>query len=149
MVLHFVQPAHRSRFRFERQGEALEGGRTLWIVGFRERETPTFVRTPQGRSIPATGRIWVEPESGRLWRTEIALAKFAPGASGATMTVDYRMEPGLGLLVPDVMREEYRMEQEPTARPGRTGPRVEVTISGRATYDRYRRFQTDAKVIVR
>lgn len=144
-VLQFLQPMHQSRFRFTRKAIVVQDGRTLWNIAFNERREPTFVRTPHGKNLPSAGSIWIEPETGRVWRTELTLKNFAPGNADASIAVTYRDDEALGMLVPAEMLEEYRVPGDADADQFRDGISI---ISGRATYDRYRRFQTGARVII-
>jgi hypothetical protein len=74
---------------------------------------PTIVRDKKlrrvresGRDLPAVGRFWIDPAKGTVVRTEV-LFRFRPGDSKATITTEYRVEPGLSVWVPAEMRERY------------------------------------------
>ena len=55
---------------------------------------------------PASGRVWVEPESGAIVRTELRLS--SEGTS-VVLLVDFSLEPKLGMWVPERMTESYEV----------------------------------------
>jgi hypothetical protein len=122
LVLQFLTPLHKYRFRFVVAGEV--NGQT--VVEFTETERPTFISTTGGRDLPVSGRFWAETGTGVVTKTEL-------DAVDATVTahiaVTYRRDEALGMLVPARMEERYN-------RPGDS-----AQITGTATYSRFRRFQ--------
>jgi hypothetical protein len=143
-ALDLLHPRHRWRFRFRRRGEDRVEGRAVWTVDFTERERPTLVRTPQGRSRPVRGTAWIDPVDGAVLRTEMTLeGDDNDGAAGrlrgATVTVSFRREPALGLLLPVEMHERYD-----------TGTRDELAeIRAVAAYTNYRQFRATARLVPR
>lgn len=93
----------------------------MWTIRYRERARNTVVRTPDGRDAPAEGRFWINPESGAVLISELAVQVID---LRATITVSYQSEPLMGFLVPIEMRELH------------ISPRDRV--EGRATYGRFR-----------
>ena len=81
----------------------------------------TLIRTSTGRDIPARGRFWIEPATGRVLMSELTADS---SAVRATIDVSYQSEPLLGYLVPIEMRERYE------------GRRDSTLIEGNATYGR-------------
>src|SRR5262245_47095241 len=86
MPLMFLIPENQWRFKFNVQKGAdppitskdlppsprFRATTEVWAVEYREVERPTFIRFVGGRrSIPAHGRFWVEPSSGRVLMTEL------------------------------------------------------------------------------
>jgi hypothetical protein len=159
LVLQFLHPDHRPRFRFQREGEEELAGERVWVLGFEERGRPTFITSPGGKSLPCRGRIWVVPQDGRVVRTELAIDDFQPVVwvrqqtargtrshpvrSRATITVAFRADAGIGHWVPGEMRERYegawsagRIEDE----------RLHYSIVGRATYSNFRRFDVEVRI---
>ena len=61
-----------------------------------------------------------------MWRSELIAED---GGVHGDFTVEYRLEPALGFLVPEEMRESVWV------------PRGSGRIKGKATYSRFRRFQ--------
>ena len=136
-ALFFLHPANRERFRFDReQNEAVEA-EAPWVVRYEERQKPTLVRTPTGRSVPARGRFWIEPGSGRVLQTQLWLHVEEGGDErlvDVNVAVTYGHDTGVDLWVPIEMRERYTTADE---------QRLVTT----ATYDNYRRFRVDARII--
>jgi len=127
-----------------------------WIVSFDERRSPTIIRTTEGKNVRAKGRVWVEPETGRVTRTELVLDDFAPPVrsafgddeirSFAEVTVTWRPEEALGAWVPAEMRERY----EGPWGVGGDDPlmRLRYTVTGVAVYGDVRRADVDVRLIV-
>jgi hypothetical protein len=141
LPLQFLEAKNRRRFKFKLSHDATPAAMThqapapaghfkveteVWILEFEEKQRPTMVRTTAMRDLPARGRFWVEPSSGRVLMTELILQdRFVRG----TIAVNYQSEPLVGLLVPIEMRERYDHLRDGS------------TIDGYATYGRFRQFQ--------
>jgi hypothetical protein len=128
-VVGWMHKDMRDRFSFKHEGEDDLAGVRAWRIAFREKERPTIVRTPEGRSVVSTGRIWVDPADGRIIRTE---QQNAIDKLRVTILVDFVQHAGLGLLVPSRMQERFddgadRLETE-------------------AIYSDYRRFTATARI---
>ncbi len=143
MPLMFLERDIQPRFRFSRVADrsspvapldtAAEGlfriTTEVWVVRFEERERPTIVRDPdRRRNVPAEGRFWIEPLTGRVLMSEM---RATHPEVRADITVSYQSEPLLGLFVPAGMHEVYRH-----TRRGSLG-RIEAT----AVYGKFRQFQ--------
>jgi hypothetical protein len=97
----------------------------IWVIEFKETGVGTIVRGEGGRDLPSHGRVWLDSRTGRILRTEQnSIDTFVR----AEITVTYRKEPAIEVLVPSEMRETYFLVQRNT------------TISGRATYSKFRQF---------
>jgi hypothetical protein len=130
VALDLIHPRHRSRFAFARSGEEVLDGTPVWVLSYRERGgRPTVVRTPTGRDRRTNGRVWVDPWSGEVLRTELSWAE--PPQS--VIVVEYGRDEAIGARVPITMTEEYHSDRG--------------TVTGHATYTNYRRFQTAARVV--
>lgn len=99
-------------------------------LSFRARSETRFIGSPRGR-VSVEGTADVEPASGRIHRTQLAISD---GAVEAVLDTRYAPEPRLGLLVPVRFTERYRML--------RTG---ETTLV-ESEYTNYRRFETAARL---
>jgi hypothetical protein len=95
----------------------------VWVVEYREKSRGTVIRTPQGKDLPAHGRFWLDPETGRILMSELLTED---RNIVATIDVSYQSEPLLGLSVPAEMRERYELTPEGTV------------VTGTATYGRFR-----------
>ena len=95
------------------------------MLEYREVARGTMVKGVNDRDIPSHGRIWLDSSNGRILQTELVSEDTTLRAD---ITVFYKVEPGLDLLVPGEMREIYTIK------------RSETRIDGRATYGHFRRF---------
>jgi hypothetical protein len=141
LPLLFLEPKNQARFKFKRAkddrphpmtGEApappghfrLET--EVWAIEYQERTSNTMIRTTALRDLPARGRFWIEPATGRVLMSELILQnRFVRG----TIDVNYQSEPIVGLFVPIEMRERYEQASDRSV------------IEGFASYGRFRQFQ--------
>ncbi len=142
LALVFLDPQFRWRFRFDRTNDrtvgtlrdAAAGDGTdvfvaredLWVVAYEETAKETMLYTGPKANLPASGRFWLEPDTGRIILTEIQLRN---KALEALIDVRYDMAPAVGAYVPVAMRERYRNLERASV------------IDGAASYSRFRRFQ--------
>ena len=132
MALLFFERSVQPQLKFE-QGKAgnvkrfdgLADPQAIWMIEYREVGKGTMVRGENDRDIPSHGRVWLDSSNGRVLQTELISEDTALRAD---ITVFYKTEPGLELLVPGEMREIYTIR------------RSETRIDGRATYSRFRQF---------
>lgn len=128
MVLNYLTPGHIAGLRVRRDGHETVAGVATLVLVFTETARPTIVRS--GRlDVPAEGRLWVEPVTGRVMKTRLEFdAKDFSGES----TVTYGFIEKLGLWLPVEMVDRM------------TGAREVVT--GRAVYTNFRRFGTTSVI---
>jgi hypothetical protein len=136
-TLCLLDSRYRSRFRFSDGGSSEVDGKSLRRIQFIEVVTPTIVRTEDG-DVRSSGALFVEPSTGNVFRTELALLLEKNGTR-ADIAVSYGMDARLGLLVPVEMHESYGYVQS------RPDERIECT----AKYTDFRRFETSGRVIIR
>jgi hypothetical protein len=148
LALSFLAPDSQSRFRFRRAArnapanarpagpnEGASGtfrvSTEVWVVEYQETQPHTLIRTQNGKDLPARGRFWIEPATGRVLLSELIAQDHSVRA---TIDVSYQSEPLLGFLVPIEMRERYV---------GRASTLLgdATVIDGNATYGRFRQFQ--------
>jgi hypothetical protein len=99
------------------------------------------VKTPDGRDRPVRGSALIDPGDGSVLQTELEFDDGRGGASPATtITVLYRREATLGLLVPYEMREVYRL--------GTNAGTLEE-IDAVARYTNFRQFHTSVRIVPR
>jgi hypothetical protein len=132
MALEYLQPRHGARIRLEALRNDTIDGRTVAVIRFSESAGPSIVRNMAGADLLARGRVWAEPDSGAIVRTELLLED---RVSKGTCTVEFSVDPGVGIRVPIKMTERYGMS---------TGE----TIDAVARYSDFRRFtvSTDEKL---
>ena len=136
LAMRFLSPANQPRFTFRRAADrstatasiapdtagAFRVTAEVWAIDYDEVRKPTLIHTLRNKDLPARGRFWIEPDTGRVLMTELRAGdKNVRG----TIDVSYQSEPLMGLLVPIEMREEYF---------DRSG----AHITGVATYGRFR-----------
>jgi hypothetical protein len=131
LPLMFLLPDHQTRFRFRSGGTATMSGTTVILISYEERERPTIIRTPNGRSVVSRGTLWIDQAKGRVLKTELVTNE--PRGLKAVITVDYEYDTRLNLLVPATMSESYATAEE------------EITTT--ATYSNFRRFEADARIV--
>jgi len=102
MLLH---PEVRGRFSFKHDGDEQISGRYVERLSYRETGRPTLIKTSRGRDLVLTGRMWIEPTSGVVVRTEIVAAD---PIVRAVITVTFRRDGELALWVPEKMEEYYK-----------------------------------------
>jgi hypothetical protein len=137
VALLFIHPAHRDRVRFSRDGAERINGLDTWIVRFQERDRGGLISRGDGTKLPAKGRLWIAPDDGRIVRSQLTLENFvdARGKSAAEVTVAWRDDAAMQMLVPSEMRERYDG-------PSFDDSRRRFDLTGVATYGNYRRFST-------
>jgi hypothetical protein len=133
LALAILEPMHQSRFvfkRIEKRAEApVRSGATstpVWVIGYREVQPQTIIRTTNFRDMPSRGRFWIEPETGRVLATELVAEDITVRG---VVTVGYDLEPALHVMVPIEMKERYDLR------------RGSSPVTGVATYRSFRQFQ--------
>lgn len=121
MALTYLRGANQARSAFKDAGRQSVDGVDAVVLTFVEKAKPTIVRSGT-RDLPATGRFWIEPESGRVLKTEVAIAG---AGSPAKVTVTYGPVPKLTTWAPVFMKEDYDGRE---------------TIHAEATYSNFRQF---------
>src|SRR5687767_4212545 len=132
LALLFFDPSQQLHLELERlkvenakRFDGLASPEAVWRIAFRETDSQTLIRGLDGRDIASRGQIWVDGATGRILQTELISEDVG---IIATIAVRYRTQPGFTLLLPEEMREVYRVRVN------------ESRIDGRATYSRFRQF---------
>lgn len=152
LPLLYLASAMHPRLYFSRGGEAEIDGTKTTILEFREDASPTLAASAHGIDMPARGRVWVEPETGRIRRIELRYLAYArqsssnlhdPGAR-RVMNVWFGEDPRIGVLAPTRMWEWYEkipLDDEPSATAyQRAWP---ADLEGLATYSNLRLFSVE------
>jgi hypothetical protein len=144
LPLLYLVPAMHSRLYLSRGGDEEVDGVKTTVLEFREDASPTLVASAQGIDMPARGRAWVEPETGRIRRIELRYVPSARGGARRVMNVWFRDDPRLGVLAPERMWEWYERipvgEEEGATRAQLSWP---ADLEGLATYSPPRLFSVD------
>ena len=133
LALLFVDAGQQRNMKFERlrpenlqRFEGIAALESVWRIGFSEVTGPTLVRGLGGRDIHSRGELWIDSTTGRILETEM-VSEDGP-IIHATITVRYQPQAGFTLLLPQDMRELYRLRVN------------ESRIDGHATYSKFRQF---------
>ncbi len=144
LALMFLRGSAQDRSRFRLIRTTSIDNRRVAELEFVETAVPRMVRTVDAAA--ASGRIWLEPDSGRVLRTEMTVMS---GGSRVRIRVTYQMQERIGLLAPGTMEESYEL--------GGGGGAIESTafvasgnrIEGFAAYSNFRSFNVDTSTIIR
>jgi hypothetical protein len=112
-----------------RAGADVLDGRRGWLIEFRERERPTFVRTPEGRDQASRIVALVDIQTGEVLQTVLTWERVK-----GSIAVSYGHAAGIPVPVPIRMAERF------VTRSGEL-------VAGEATYDNFRQFETSARII--
>jgi hypothetical protein len=134
LALAILEPRQQSRFVFKRIEKggaapvrsAVAAATTVWVIGYREVERYTMIRTTNLRDMPARGRFWIEPDTGQVLASELIVEDLT--VTGV-ITVGYEREPTLNVMVPIQMKERYDLRRGPSP------------VTGEANYRSFRQFQ--------
>src|SRR5262249_17791547 len=111
VALKVLRESEVSRFAFERTGSSKIEGVQTWGVRFREQASPTLVIGGKGEFLYSNGTLWIEPETGRVLRTEFNVENpYAASRVKARIVVTYAERKNIKLLVPSLMAEHYESE---------------------------------------
>lgn len=107
-ALAVARASESKRFAFVREDTRRIDGVETWEIRFKEQRSPTLTHGLKGESLLSTGALWVEPQTGRILRTEFAVENpFSDPPVKGRITVTYRPNKNLGMLVPTEMNEHY------------------------------------------
>ena len=132
-ALLVLEPPRQGHFKFSRARSAPPGlSRDAEVpagtmtIGYDEVAKGTMITTTNNRDLPAHGRFWIEPATGRVLISELRASDVL--LSG-TVVVIYRPDAAVDVLVPASMREQY------------LDRRSSVRVDGTASYGKFRQFQ--------
>ena len=130
LALMFLRSDMQDRLTFTLGGTKKIDGRSTVELRFAEHAMPRIIASID--AAPAGGRFWLEPDSGRVIRSELVVDS---GNARAQITVTYGQRPKLAVWVPTSMDEAYdlaveagRRHREPEQRIDRL-PRVVHELS--------------------
>lgn len=105
LALLFLAPENQSRVTFKIDGRKRMDGAE--VVGLRFEEpkakNPSYVIKTHGDAV-ASGRLWIDPATGRIHQTELSLR--SPSES-ARIAVTYARDPSLDVWLPSAMVDAY------------------------------------------
>jgi hypothetical protein len=129
LVLFFLHPQAQPRFSWSRRSPT---SADAWDFDFKERDRPTLIHAgADGREpVISRGQVLIEPNTGVIRRSELRL-RF--GGINYTLVTTLDRMAALDLVLPVSLEERYETSTE--------------IVVGTATYDNYRRFETDARIL--
>ena len=131
VALEFLLPENRDRFSFRHKAARdRQAGGHVWDIEYREREHPSIIRTPEGRSVLSRGTFRIDPRDGRIEESTLEVWD-----GRGTITVFYEVDARLGIAVPVVMKERYVLNN--------------ALVEGEAAYSNFRRFETGVRIVPR
>ena len=137
VVLELLDPRNSHRMKFQKEREDTLNNIPVWIVRFVETVRPTIVRTSSLQDTPASGRVWIDPSTGRLLRAQATIDSLpSPSHERANCDVDvtFQKAPQLDFWVPATMSE-------------RCFDGASLPQHGEATYDNYRKFTVEGRLL--
>ena len=105
LAMMFLHPRVNERFEFTDDGEETIAGRVLRRAAYREVARPTLIKTTRGRDLALTGRVWIDPFTGTVVKTEL---NAADPIVRCAITVTFRKDEELDFWVPSQMDEYYK-----------------------------------------
>jgi hypothetical protein len=134
-ALEVLRRTELQRFEFTKEDVSKIDGVTVWEIKFRELSPPTLVhgnpKIPE-QELFSRGTFWIEPETGRVLKTEFIVENhFEKVPVKARTVVTYSKGTRVPILVPTLMIERYENEAG--------------TIDCRADYTNFRPFEVDVK----
>jgi len=133
VTLQFLDQDLAARFRYEDGGAGRVGERPAQVVRFQEIARPSIILVDESDAF-AQGRHWIDPESGRVLKSELVV-----GDSNGEIRLStwYRPDERLGVWVPAKMTERYDYPK-----------RLYDFIQCEASYANFRRFETGARIVL-
>jgi hypothetical protein len=130
-ALVFLHPPYVESIKWSLDSRASRGDVRVWMLRFTQDSPPYAVSGPDGRPVRASGKLWVQPGSGRILETELLLR-----GRDVTSRVNTRYGPmsAADILVPVRMEDEYEM-------PARE------RVAGIAMYSNHRLFQAAGRIV--
>ena len=133
LALHAISSANQSRLAYKVDGrKKLDAVDTVGLrFDERKNEQASYIFPTQGNAL-ASGRLWVDPATGRVHRTELSLQS---STETARISVSYTRDPSLDLWLPTEMYDDYSLA-EPTG--GMNNTNARRSFQNRAAYSNAR-----------
>lgn len=152
IALMFLRSSEQPRSQWSLAGRRRISGHEVLELRFVERDRPRAIETRD--DAPAQGSFWIEPDSGRLVRSQLIVAS---AGMTATVTVTFGPVPNIGPWVPLSMDDEYRPTNRSgggagallSSRDGVTSSTSQAVIEGHATYRNFRTFTVETNTVIR
>jgi len=134
MALAYLARQNQARSAFAVKSHETIDGADFTVVEFKETAHPGLIQADRGE-VTTDGQFWIAPRSGAIVRSELS-SRVDLGSTWVegTVTVNYKTDPAVRVLVPVKMDEQYRRD---------TGE----TDTGHAVYADFRSFTVDTQTI--
>lgn len=108
-ALRFVAPGNQARVTYKIDGRKKIGAVETVVLRFQETRTkpPNYILDTPGKAV-AAGRVWVDPASGRIHRTELSMNS---DSESGHIIVEYAREAALDLWLPSSMLDTYEVTE--------------------------------------
>lgn len=105
LTLQYVLPDNQARVTYKIDGRKKIAGVDTVVLKFQETKTkpPAYIVDTPGKAV-ASGKLWIEPATGRVLRTELSMQS---DSESAHITVDYAHNAELDLWLPSAMVDTY------------------------------------------
>lgn len=127
-LVFLVEPYARSTSWSLRTGERL-GDRRVWVLRFQQHKPPFAIHTFGKKPLRASGRIWLEPDSGRILKTQIVVQAL----NAPSVITEFAYVPAVDAWAAVRMEETLESMTE--------------RVHGVATYSNHRLFRTSARIV--
>lgn len=141
LALAVLSDRHRARFTFERVPPRRGDDPRVVTLAYRERTAPTLVRGLGGEHVFSNGLITLEPGTGRVTATRMALKI---GSIRVDLSTTYAHEARLDMAVPVSFSEHYLDGTPP--RDGRRPAGRHEEILCEARYSDFQRFDVQTRI---
>ena len=105
------------------------GNARVWTLTFDQNKAPFVVQEVGKKPLESSGRIWLEPETGRILRTELVVHVLGR----PRVITDFVFVQGVDTWAPVRMEERFENDYE--------------RIAGLATYTKHRAFRTAGRIV--
>ncbi|MEW5980775.1 MAG: hypothetical protein AB1806_00225 [Acidobacteriota bacterium] len=109
LTLQFVAPENQARVTYKVDGRKKIDGVETIVLKFQETKVkpPDYILDTPGAAV-ASGKLWVDPATGRIHRTELSMQS---DSESAHIIVDYARHAGLDLWLPSSMVGTYEVTE--------------------------------------
>ena len=138
MALQLLAGSDQHRFLFKKKRDRKIDEISVWEVEFEEHTAPALIKNGRGANLFSYGTVWIEPTTGRVIQTDFR-AKDEVAELEIQMRVKYQADEQLGILVPEIMTERYKVRLRPLTLSPFARRNLEVNCE--AKYSNFRRFE--------
>lgn len=142
VALAVLSDRHRARFSFERVRARRGDDPSFVTLAYRERTGPTLIRGLAGENVFSTGQITLDPATGRVVATRMAMTI---GAIRVNLSTAFAHEPKLDMTVPVSFSEHYLDGMPPPRGAGPSTARHEEILC-EARYSDFQRFGVQTRI---